>query len=485
MVSMVETKIVPEKEAEHTVTKLVKYGQTLNLNMGCLGMGLMTSVIGTTLLDLTEIYDTKIDLASHIITFRGCGALLGSFFGGMLLDRFNTQVLITTAFLIASVAIFLIPICPTLTIAYGVTLLYGLTVGIFDCGANIWIINLWGNKNGPMLQIYHFAFGIGGLLSPIVAEPFLSLHHKDTGASIAHSHIPRSIDLFDPMVEPIVNNTLPTTQYLRPSRIEVPFGIIAAIHFLLFVSMFVFYCIDPRDSKPLTKEDEAEPSAPALKRYSLLMCLSVYLMIYVALESCLGQMLPAFAVKSKLQFTKPHASYLSSLFWTTFTLSRVFSAFWALHSTPRCMMFTEHAMSLFAFFLFLWFGETNQLMVWVCAALVGIGAAGMFATAITWTVEYMELSNKMMSVSTVFAGSGGMAPPFIVGRFIDENPMILMHACTAIACILTGIMAAMWAITSTMRPRKSMVNVPVEMDDNIRRVDAEKGEKNSIVIAKI
>lgn len=56
----------------------------------------------------------------------------------------------------------------------------------------------------------------------------------------------------------------------------------------------------------------------------------------------------------------------------------------------------------------------------------------------------MVLSNKMMSVSTVFAGSGGMAPPFIVGRFIDENPMILMYACTVIACILTGIMAGLY-----------------------------------------
>lgn len=49
--------------------------------------GLMTSVIGVTLLDLGEIYDAPIRDASHIITFRGCGALMGSLFGGMLLDR--------------------------------------------------------------------------------------------------------------------------------------------------------------------------------------------------------------------------------------------------------------------------------------------------------------------------------------------------------------------------------------------------------------
>ena len=37
MVSMTETKVLPEKE-EQKKSKLVKYGQTLNLNLGCLGM---------------------------------------------------------------------------------------------------------------------------------------------------------------------------------------------------------------------------------------------------------------------------------------------------------------------------------------------------------------------------------------------------------------------------------------------------------------
>ncbi|XP_003748084.1 sodium-dependent glucose transporter 1A [Galendromus occidentalis] len=478
MVNAVETKVLPEKQEK---SKLVKFGQTINLNLGCLGMGLMTSVIGVTLLDLAEIYGTTTRDASHIITFRGCGALMGSLFGGMLLDRFNTQILITSALLIASIASSLIPICPTLPMAYAATFVYGLTVGIFDTGANIWIINLWGKKNGPMLQIYHFAFGIGGLLSPIVAEPFLSLHHKSTGDAISHSHSVRSIDVFDETSIPFYNGTRPIATILRPSRIDIPYGIIASVHFLLFISMFVFYWIDSSDTKPPPAVQNEGVTAGKCKRYTLLMCLSFYLMIYVALESCLGQMLSAFAVKSKLQFTKSQASYLSSLFWTTFTMSRVFSAFWALKSTPKCMMFTEHTMSLFAFGMFLWFGETNKTMVWACAAMVGIGAAGMYATVITWTVEFMPLTNKMMSISTIFSGSGGMAPPFIVGRDIDENPMILMYACTGLCVLLTIIMGMMWVITSTMTPRKSMVINAAELD---YVEDAEKGAK-AVVVAKM
>lgn len=295
-------------------------------------------------------------------------------------------------------------------------------------GANIWIINLWGKKNGPMLQIYHFAFGLGGLLSPIVAEPFLSVYRG--AAELAE------------IAEDVTDSPLNATAVFRKSRIEIPYGMIAFIHFALFVSMLVLYKIDPRDSKPPPEVLKDDVTASKPKRYTLLMCLSFYLMVYVALESSLGQMLATFAVKSKLQFSKSHASYLSSLFWTTFTISRVVSAFWAMKSTPKHMMFTEHAMTIVALGTFLYFGETNSTMVWVCAAMVGIGAAGMFATAITWVVEFMPLTNRMMSISTVFSGSGGAAPPFIVGRFIDENPMALIYACCGLATILTLIMSS-------------------------------------------
>ena len=116
------------------LSNLVKYGHTINLIVGYFGMGLMTSIIGVTLVDLTEVYVSSMDIVSYLITSRGVGALLGYLLGGMLLDKFNTQRLITTAMLVASMTICLIPICPWLPIAFGVTLIYGLTFGIFDEG---------------------------------------------------------------------------------------------------------------------------------------------------------------------------------------------------------------------------------------------------------------------------------------------------------------------------------------------------------------
>ena len=36
------------------------------------------------------------------------------------------------------------------------------------------MINIWGDDHGPWMQALHCLFGIGALLGPLIATPFLS-----------------------------------------------------------------------------------------------------------------------------------------------------------------------------------------------------------------------------------------------------------------------------------------------------------------------
>lgn len=40
-------------------------------------------------------------------------------------------------------------------------------------GGNVWLVQLWKDKVGPIFQMYHLSYGIGALLSPVIVEPFL------------------------------------------------------------------------------------------------------------------------------------------------------------------------------------------------------------------------------------------------------------------------------------------------------------------------
>ena len=44
-------------------------------------------------------------------------------------------------------------------------------------GGNVTLLQLWGKENAPYIQALHFIFGVGALVGPLVAEPFLSTQY--------------------------------------------------------------------------------------------------------------------------------------------------------------------------------------------------------------------------------------------------------------------------------------------------------------------
>lgn len=67
----------------------------------------------------------------------------------------------------------IIPILPSLKYAAAATLAAGTCVGVLETGGNVWLVQLWKDKVGPIFQMYHLSYGIGALLSPVIVEPFL------------------------------------------------------------------------------------------------------------------------------------------------------------------------------------------------------------------------------------------------------------------------------------------------------------------------
>ncbi|CAN8022462.1 unnamed protein product, partial [Ixodes persulcatus] len=59
----------------------ITLGQTLNLNLGSFGMGLVMSLTGVALLDLVEIYESDVKTVSHLTTTRSVAVLTGSLLG--------------------------------------------------------------------------------------------------------------------------------------------------------------------------------------------------------------------------------------------------------------------------------------------------------------------------------------------------------------------------------------------------------------------
>lgn len=298
-------------------------------------------------------------------------------------------------------------------------------MGALDTGANVWLINLWPSGCGPVLQVYHVAFGVGAFVAPFVAEPFLS-----SNISLAAN---------DTLSDGLGGETL-----LRETQLSFAFGIVSGFIGLVAASMFVVYLVDRSDCKPPGDERSSQAVSD---RFALVALLGCYVMVYLGLECSYGQMLATFAVESDLQMTKSEAAYLTSLYFLTFTVARIGSVLWSMLAGPSCILITCQVLTAVTFTLLTVFGASSATWLWTLSGFAGVSLAAIFAAAVSYAVQFVVMTNRLMSMVTVAASLGTMVPPLLVGLFIERDPVIFTYVCLAAALTMSALYFAMYLVT--------------------------------------
>ncbi|XP_075524954.1 sodium-dependent glucose transporter 1A-like isoform X1 [Dermacentor variabilis] len=421
----------------------LKLGRTCNLSLGCMGMGLILALTGVALLDLVEIYDSNISSVSQLITTRCVGGLLGSLLGGKLYDIYNVQIMSILVMAIACVTVLMIPLSGSLPLAHAMVFFGGISSGAFDTGANVWIINLWPGNSSPALQVFHLAFGVGCLLTPLIAEPFLSTGHggsslNQTATNLSEHLSPNDTD-YSPLEPPTGTDE---------SRVYYAFGIVSAFHLVLVVAMVALYLIDNADTKPPRGDGTpgCKKESPEEVRFAriVLALLSAYVCVYVALECTSSQMLTAFAVKSDLHFPKSAAARVAAVYFFCFAASRLAAALVTIKMSPLQMLALSNVIIFVAAAVLVVWGSSSGAVLWACSALTGIGQGPVYAAAVAWIVAYINISNMMMSVVLIAAGIGALSPPLLVGQFLDHSPNLFLYVCFAAVLLCVVFFVAMY-----------------------------------------
>ena len=68
----------------------------------------------------------------------------------------------------------LVPYAQTIWHLYLFIFTYALGAGAFINSKNVWLVEIWQKKSGPILQICGFMYGIGNILGPLIDRPFLT-----------------------------------------------------------------------------------------------------------------------------------------------------------------------------------------------------------------------------------------------------------------------------------------------------------------------
>lgn len=203
---------------------------------GAFTLGFHVAIQGPTLMDLIDLLHVNNDIMSYSLAFASLAYSLGGLLSGFLFNYVNRQILISAFYVVFGVSNILTPFVSNYYIFSVITVFKMMCAGGTDCGANVWMLELWPGKD-QWLQALHFSFAVGCALGPLIVEPFLSSsEHKD-------SDIEAKLHQGGALINDQNNE----------SRIYIPYGVSGSILLLSAILIMWLYIIEERRKKAAAK----------------------------------------------------------------------------------------------------------------------------------------------------------------------------------------------------------------------------------------
>ncbi|KAG8177895.1 hypothetical protein JTE90_024604 [Oedothorax gibbosus] len=495
-------------------SKQLKIIKTCNLFLSYAVSGLAMTVVGASLLDLQHVVKTDTKNIAFVFVARSAGYLFGLVFGAPLLDKTSRKLLVMTIlnFLMA-ITVFAVPLSRSMEMMLGWMALNGMSIGTLDTGLNTYCLNLWGKDSGPVFQAQTFAFGIGGLIAPLIVAPFLGNYVEEDeyinstwvifnssslsapedvaqntfipsspNASIRnYSGISNLEDTFtstsfmsSPSALPFVSKLLNVSgESFNQSVIhdvedtfrnvdgsgtfalpQVFYGYAIIGSIALFVTLlFVIVCVIAPADETTQKTDQVDDELKQSKTFIGAIVLLTFLLLFVELSVQMGygQAVATYAVKGPLRLTDHQGSYISSVYWTAFTISRFCAIFYVLKFSNLSLILFSLTITTAGAFVLLF--VQVQWALWLASFLVGFGVSPFFSSAIAWIEQYITVTNKFVALFSTGYCFGEMIGPYVITSFVEETPEALSYMVAASCVISLPLILGMYLMLRN-KPKK-------------------------------
>lgn len=270
------------------------------------------------------------------------GYLLGSIAGGLVYERFDSQL--TLALFCAIMAAFQAVIPWNKTVPGLAATLFVLSFGGggLDAAGNVWLLHMWGKSSAPFMQALHFTFGLGAFIAPLIAEPFLS---NKVNVTISAEEV----------------ELLPNDENML---FWWPYAIISGLGVVTAISLVVMYFVKSSDKPHPSILDRQSLTQLTLKQKIIILSLaSMIFHCYCGLEIAFGRFMTSFVFYSDLHLSKSIGAYMTSVFWGTFTFCRLLSVFVVDFVGSKTMIFIDLFIILIGNVLLFIFGKLTLLII--------------------------------------------------------------------------------------------------------------------------
>uniref|UniRef100_A0A6Q2ZIT6 Major facilitator superfamily (MFS) profile domain-containing protein n=1 Tax=Esox lucius TaxID=8010 RepID=A0A6Q2ZIT6_ESOLU len=425
--------------------------------------GLCIAFLGPTILDLQCQTQSTLSQITWVFFSQQLCLLIGSSIGGVFKKTLLTALMaLFVSSLLISVIFAIIPFCHNVLLLAIAMAVSGLVMGIIDTIANIQLVSIYQKDSAVFLQALHFFIGFGALVSPLIADPFLS----ETGCRVGNvtENVTEIMHHFRNTLRnsPIVTHNVSMDHVSsegEPERsiVSYAFWIMATINlpvpiavlFLMYREQLIPCCpsTNPRllDKDELAMENQgAEGPDKEPKDLEegggeggiLSCCQNVNLrglpVSFFGIHIFGGMVLfmTDGIVGAYAGFVYTYAVSPPIIFWAAITAGRLVSIPLAFRFQPV----TQAGVIVTVLLLLLLY--TNSVFLFVGTTLLGLFLSSIFPCMLAYTEDILDYQGCATSVLVTSAGMGEMVMQVLVGSIIQSEGSYSFLLCgMIIGCI--------------------------------------------------
>ncbi|KAK2862622.1 hypothetical protein Q5P01_002155 [Channa striata] len=428
--------------------------QTLTYWSVFFSFGLCIAFLGPTILDLRCQTQSTLQQITMVFFSQQFFLMVGSSVGGLFRKTLLSSLsALLSCTLIISIVFAIIPLCHHVLLLSIAMAIAGKAMGVIDTVANLQLVKLYQKDSAIFLQALHFFIGLGALVSPLVADPFLAEGscvlggNSTVNSSSDLEHLRSSLVGQGATIHNISQYPL-HTEGIVITRVSYAFWIMALINLpvpaavlaLMYYERLLPCC---RNSRGLLDRDSLSsmsPSAdsgqghgsmfgccnPAKLRgrpatFFILHALGgAILFITDGIIGSYAGFVYTYAVSPPLLMGHKAAGCLDSVFWASITAGRLASIYLSYRYTaPRLLSFSLVGVIVVQCLLMIFYTSTVFLFIGTC--MLGLCISSVFPSMLAYTEDILDYKGCATTVLVTSASTGEMILQLLVGLVIHSH----------------------------------------------------------------
>ncbi|KAM4612756.1 major facilitator superfamily domain-containing protein 4A [Polymixia lowei] len=439
--------------------------------------GLCVAFLGPTILDLRCQTQSTLQQITWVFFFQQFFLLLGSTLGGLFKKTLRSSLLaLCSCTAIISLVFAVIPLCHHVALLSVTMAIAGTAMGVIDTIANLQLVKLYQKDSAVFLQVLHFFIGLGALVSPLVADPFLAEDSCVLGTNWTSSSSSSSADLQHLRNTLGGKGTVPSnmshyplhTEGVITTKVSFAFWIMALINLPVPVAVFVLMyherllpCFSPGsrllDRDSLSSRNTTEPGVNDQGHGSMFACCcnmnpgklrgrppsffiihilgGAILFITDGIIGSYAGFVYTYAVSPPLSMSHKTAGCLDSVFWASITAGRLAFIYLSYRYTAtRLLSLCLAGVILVQCMLLIL--DSSSVFLFMGTCVLGLCISSVFPCMLAFTEDILDYKGCATTVLVTSASMGEMVLQVVVGSVIHSRGSYTFLLCGMVAACI-------------------------------------------------